>query len=77
MSTIIRTIDVVYEHGYLRPLLPLEVREGLVYFVTVVDVAEVGKKEQAPQSLRGKYRGYLSTTEELSQNKKAEKALEF
>ena len=77
MSTAIRTVEAVYEHGYLRPLLPLEAREGLVYFVTVVDVAQVGKKEQAPQSLRGKYRGYLSTTEELSQNKQAEKTLEF
>ncbi len=77
MSTAIRTVEAVYEHGCLRPLLPLEAREGLVYFVTVVDVAKVGKKEQAPQSLRGKFRGYLSTTEELSQNKLAEKALEF
>jgi predicted DNA-binding antitoxin AbrB/MazE fold protein len=77
MSTAIRTVEAVYERGYLRPLLPLEAREGLVYLVTVVDVAKVGKKERAPQSLRGKFRGYLSTTEELSQNKQAEKAIEF
>jgi len=77
MSVPIRTVEAVYERGYLRPLLPLEAREGLVYFVTVVDVAEVGKKEQAPQSFRGKFRGYLSTTEEFSRNKKMEKALEL
>jgi predicted DNA-binding antitoxin AbrB/MazE fold protein len=77
MSTIIRTVEAVYEHGYLRPLLPPEAREGLVYWVTVVDVAKVGRKKHTQQSLRGKFRGYLSTTEELSQNKQAEKALEF
>ncbi len=77
MSMIIRTVEAVYEHGYLRPLLPLEAREGLVYFVTVLDLAEFRNKEQAPQSLRGKFRGYLSTTEELSRNKQAEKALEL
>jgi hypothetical protein len=53
-------------------LQPLEAREGLVYFVTVVDMAEVGRDKQTPQSLRGKYRGYLSTTEELSQNRQAD-----
>jgi len=77
MPTPIRVVEAVYEHGYLRPLLSIEAREGLVYFVTVVDVAEIGKKEQAPQSFRGKFRGYLSTTEALSQNKQAEKALEL
>jgi len=44
-------------------------QKGLVYFITVLDMAEIGKKEQAPRSLRG----YLSTTEELSRNKRAEK----
>ena len=77
MSTAIRTVEAVYERGYLRPLLPLEAREGLVYFVTVVDVAAVGKKEQKSQSLRGKYRGYLSTTDEFSRSKQTEKALEL
>ena len=39
MSTAIRTIEAVYERGYLRPLQSIEAREGLVYLVTVVDVA--------------------------------------
>ncbi|MGH7450805.1 MAG: antitoxin family protein [bacterium] len=77
MSTAIRTIEAVYERGYLRPLQPIEVREGLVYLVTVVGVAAVGTKARISPSLRGKYRGYLSTTEEFSQNKQAEKTLEL
>jgi predicted DNA-binding antitoxin AbrB/MazE fold protein len=77
MPTAIRTIEAVYERGCLRPLQPIEAREGLVFLVTVVDVTTVGRKAQAPQSLRGKYRGYLSSSEEFTQNKQTEKALEL
>jgi predicted DNA-binding antitoxin AbrB/MazE fold protein len=79
MSLAIRTIEAVYERGYLRPVEPIEAREGLIYIVTVVDMAAVGRKSKSrtPYSLRGKYRGYLSTTEDFVRNKQVEKALEL
>jgi predicted DNA-binding antitoxin AbrB/MazE fold protein len=33
MMQSIRTIEAIYEHGYLRPLQPIEGCEGLVYLV--------------------------------------------
>ena len=37
----VRTVEAVYEKGYLRPLEPLEAREGVVYIVTVLDIASI------------------------------------
>ena len=32
MMQSIRTIEAIYERGYLRPLQPIEGRDGLVYW---------------------------------------------
>lgn len=76
MSSAIQTVEAVYEKGYLRPLEPIENREGLIYIVTVVDPVASKRHKPAYQSLRGKYKGSLSSTEEFSRNKQIEKALE-
>ncbi len=73
----VRTIEAVFEKGYLRPLEPLEGRAGLVYLVTVFDVEAFKQKNHNASSLRGKYRGVLSLSDEFSKNKHAEKALEI
>ncbi len=74
----VRTIEAVFEKGYLRPLEPLESRAGLVYLVTVLDVEVFKQKPRnGGTSLRGKYRGVLSSSAEFSRNKQAEKALEI
>jgi len=73
----IRTIEAVYEHGYLRPLEPIEARKGLVYIVTVVDLAAFGQKTPSPRNLRGKYRGHLSSTDDFVHSKQIEKTLEM
>ncbi|MBM4425042.1 MAG: DUF104 domain-containing protein [Chloroflexi bacterium] len=76
MTSAIQTVEAVYERGYLRPLEPIENREGLIYIVTVVDPA-AAKRTKAPlPNLRGKYRNRLSSTEEYFANKQIEKALE-
>ena len=76
MIPTIRTVEAVYEKGYLRPLQPLEAREGLVYIVTVLDVGTVRGQKRPARSWRGKYRGYLSTSVEFSGGKLQEKLLE-
>ncbi|NUO79697.1 DUF104 domain-containing protein [candidate division KSB1 bacterium] len=77
MNHVVRTIEAVFEKGYLRPLEPLESRAGLVYLVTVLDVEAFKQKPRNGASLRGKYRGVLSSSAEFSRNKQAEKALEL
>ena len=72
----VRTVEAVYEGGYLRPLEPLEAREGLVYIVTVLDIASIQQRARAAQGWRGKYRGYLSSSDEFARRKTSEKALE-
>ncbi len=76
MTTAIRTFEAVYEKGCLRPLAPIEGREGLIYIVTVVDVNAIGRKSLSAQSVRGKYRGRLSSSADFAGNKQNEKALE-
>ena len=76
MTLAIRTIEAVYEGGYLRPLEPLEARPGLVYIVTVVDLTAVGQRATTERSWRGKYRGYLSSSDDFTRRKQVEKALE-
>lgn len=73
MTQVIKTIEAVYEKGYLRPLQPIEQRPDLVYFVTIVDLAAVGQPKPSPISLRGKYRGHLSSSDEFARQKKLKK----
>lgn len=76
MTSAIRIVEAVYEKGYLRPLAPIEGREGLVYIVTIVDLKAMEEKDVPLESLRGKYRGYLSTSDDFARNKQIEKILE-
>lgn len=76
MTQAIKTVEAVYEKGYLRPLEPLEQRPGLVYIVTVVDVTAVGHHLPSAASLRGKYRGHLSHSDDFSRQKTVEKSLD-
>jgi predicted DNA-binding antitoxin AbrB/MazE fold protein len=76
MTAAIRTVEAVYEKGYLRPLAPIEGREGLVYIVTVVDTNAIGRKSLSAQSIMGKYRGRLSSSDEFARHKQNEKAPE-
>jgi predicted DNA-binding antitoxin AbrB/MazE fold protein len=71
MMQSIRTIEAIYEHGYLRPLQPIEGREGLVYLVTVIDVSAMNRKRTA-RSMRGKYRGVMISTTEFARRKQEE-----
>ena len=76
MTSTIRTVEAVYEKGYLRPLEYIEQRPGQIYLVTIVDLANMEQQAPSIKSLRGKYRGYLSSSDAFSQRKKSEKALE-
>lgn len=73
-----RTIEAVYENGLLRPLEPIEDRGNQVYLVTIVnlDILRAKERPATGRSVRGKYRGYLSSAEQFAANKQAEKALE-
>lgn len=74
-----RTIEATYENGLLRPLEPIQDLDNQVYLVTILnlDVFRMKKRAKTGQSLRGKYRGYLSSTDEFMHSKQAEKALEL
>jgi len=72
----IKTVEAVYEQGYLRPLEPIEQRQGLVYIVTIVDLKAVDQHVPSIKALQGKYRGHLSSSSEFSRNKANEKGLE-
>lgn len=76
MAHNIKTVEAVYEKGYLRPLEPIEQRPGQVYLVTIVDLKSMEQQAPSIKSLRGKYRGYLSSSDAFSQQKESEKALE-
>lgn len=76
MTQAIKTVEAVYEKGYLRPLEPIEQRPGLVYIVTVVDVTAVGHHSPSVASLRGKYRGHLGHSDDFARQKTVEKSLE-
>ena len=73
-----RTIEATYVNGLLRPLEPIRDSEGQVYFVTILNIETIraSKRPQPTKSLRGKYRGFLSSADEFASNKQAEKALE-
>ena len=72
----LKTVEAVYEKGYLRPLEPIEQRPGLVYIVTIVDLAAVVHRAPSTHNLRGKYHVYLSSSNDFARRKKEEKALE-
>lgn len=73
-----RTIEATYVNGLLRPLEPIRDSEDQVYFVTILNIGAIrsGRRSQTATSLRGKYRGYLSSADEFAGYKQAEKALE-
>ena len=74
-----RTIEATYENGLLRPLEPIQDSDNQVYLVTILNVDEFRAKARPQQTkvLRGKYRGYLSSADEFSAGKQAEKTLEL
>jgi predicted DNA-binding antitoxin AbrB/MazE fold protein len=73
----LKTVEAVYEAGYLRPLEPIEERPGLVYIVTIVDLHAMEESQTKDnQTLRGKYQGYLSQSHDFAQRKQVEKSLE-
>lgn len=69
----IKTVEAVYDKGYLRPLEPLEQRPNRVYIVTVVDLTAVTHHPSSIRSLRGKYKGYLSSSSDFARRKVLEK----
>ena len=73
----LRTIEAVYENGMLRPLEPIEPRGDQIFLVTILDADTMRRRtRQTVADLRGKYQGYLSTSDEFAHSKAAEKALE-
>jgi predicted DNA-binding antitoxin AbrB/MazE fold protein len=76
MTAIVKTVEAVYERGYLRPLQPLDGKPGLIYIVTVVDTTAAKLPTSTTRSLRGKYRGSLSSSDEFARLKQVEKEME-
>jgi predicted DNA-binding antitoxin AbrB/MazE fold protein len=72
-----RTIETVYEKGVFRPLEPIDVHEGLHFLVTILEVKDRQEQRPVPATLRGKYKGFLSSTQEFAARKQSEKALEL
>lgn len=73
-----RTVEATYVNGLLRPLEPIRDSEDQVYFVTILNIESIRSRRRShtATSLRGKYRGFLSSADEFAGNKQAEKALE-
>jgi hypothetical protein len=74
-----RTVEAAYENGLLRPLEPIQDSSNQVYLVTILDLDAFRAKTRPGrnQSLRGKYRGYLSGADEFARDKRTEKTLEL
>lgn len=74
-----RTIEAKYERGLLRPVEPIQDVDNQIYLVTIINLEESRTeiRPQANQGLRGRYRGYLSSTDEFLRAKQSEKALEL
>lgn len=74
-----RTIEATYENGLLRPLEPIQDSDDHVYLVTILNIDAFRAKThlQPTKGLRGKYRGYLSSADEFSRSKQAERTLEL
>lgn len=71
-----RTIEAVYESGLLRPLEPIQDSGNQIYMVTIWDLERLQGITPSHKNQRGKYRGFLSSADEFSRGKQAEKALE-
>jgi predicted DNA-binding antitoxin AbrB/MazE fold protein len=78
MTSILQTVEAVYENGLLRPLKPIQGLDNQVYVVLILnpDTERTQEQSQTNHSLHGKYRGYLSSADEFAQSKQVEKALE-
>jgi len=78
MAGVLQTVEAVYENGLLRPLKPIQGLGNQVYLVMILDAdtERVQEGSQTNHSVRGKYRGYLSSADEFARGKQAEKALE-
>ena len=65
-----RTIEAVYENGLLRPLEPIQESSDQIFLVTILNIDAFLAKARLQEagSLRGKYRGYLSSADEFSRN---------
>jgi hypothetical protein len=63
-----RTVEAVYEHGLLRPLEPIQNLSNQIYLVTILNLEawRAPQRSQTNGSLRGKYRGYLSSADEFA-----------
>ena len=74
-----RTIEATFENGLLRPSEPIQDFGNQVYLVTILDLDALSAKShpQRNRSLRGKYRGYLSSADEFSRDKQTKKTLEL
>ena len=74
-----RTVEATYENGLLRPSEPIQDSGSQIYLVTILNLEAFRAKTrlQRDQNLRGKYRGYLSSTDEFSRGKQTEKSLEL
>ena len=74
-----RTIEAAYENGLLRPLEAIQDFGNQIYLVTILnlDVFRAKTRPERDLSLRGKYRGYLSSADEFSLGKQTEKTLEL
>lgn len=73
-----RIVEATYENGLLRPVEAIHDSGNQVYLVTILDreIFRARKRPQRKPTLRGKYRGFLSSAEEFARGKQAEKALE-
>ena len=70
-----RTIEATFENGLLRPSEPIQNFGNQVYLVTILDLDAFRAKAhpQRNRSLRGKYRGYLSSANKFSRDKQTER----
>ena len=70
-----RTIEATFENSLLRSSEPIQDFGNQVYLVTILDRDAFRAKThpQRNQSLRGKYRGYLSSADEFSRGKQTER----
>ena len=75
MRQAVRLIKAVYENGLVRPVEPIEHKEGLLYYVTIVDLSKL-LPTRSWEDLRGKYRGFISSSDEFARQKLQEKARE-
>jgi predicted DNA-binding antitoxin AbrB/MazE fold protein len=73
-----RIVEATYEDGLLRPLELIQDSGNQIYLVTILDrdIFNAKARPQGKHSLRGRYRGYLSSVDAFSRSKQTEKTLE-